>query len=234
MVGALRRRTFEHHLAIIERSGIEGRGTLVDVGCGEGFLLRVAHERGWSALYGVDVSPAAGTEAAGLATIHHGLLSTAPFPAGIADVVTFFDSFEHIWDPLPELLAARRLLKPRGILYLVTPDAGGLFARVMGRRWFQIKPDEHLRLYTRGALRAALAPAGWNAISFRQGWKHTTMAFVTTILGTTNPALARVLRGTLGWNPIWRRVLPLPSGDLVVLGMQGASAGAVRERSETA
>lgn len=211
-VAQLRRQSFEYHLAEIEK--VAAKGVLVDVGCGEGFLLEVARGRGWRELHGVDVAPTAVERAGRYGTICQGDLVDARLPSAIADVVTFVDSFEHLWNPLGELREAYRVLKPGGIVYIVTPNAAGLLARLMGGAWFQIKPDEHVRLYSTSALRQLLTRSGWSDIAFKRAGKYSSLSFVTTILATTNPLLARLVALLFGWTPVWRSLWFIPSGDL--------------------
>src|SRR5262249_2786711 len=141
----------------------------------------------------------------------------ATIPACTADAVTCVDAFEHLWDPGAEAVAMLRILKPGGVACIVTPNAHGLVARLMGRWWFQRKPGEHVRLYSRGALTRVLTGAGFLPPTFLRCGKFSTFAYVTRILQTTNPGLARILKATLGWTPVWHGVWFMPSGDLCAI-----------------
>jgi len=215
VVHALRRRTFHAYLRKVER--FVRKGTIVDVGCGEGYLLEAARDRGWPQRHGVDVSMAAIDRSAAFGTVHRGALSDAGIPAGSVDAVTCFDAFEHLWDPSAEAAAITRVLKPGGVACIVTPNAGGPLARLMGRSWFQLKPGEHVRLYSRAALARVLTDAGLSAPTFVRCGKFSTLAYATGILQTTNPGLAHVLRASLGWTPTWNRIWFMPSGDLCAI-----------------
>ena len=98
-----------------------------------------------------------------------GRLEELALPAASFDVITLYDSVEHLTDPVATLAAVRRLLVLGGIVHLVTPNVGGLQARVLGRLWYHYKPGEHLFYFAPRTLRAALEAAGlrW------EGWQRS-------------------------------------------------------------
>jgi SAM-dependent methyltransferase len=77
------------------------------------------------------------------------------------DVVTMIELLEHVQEPTRFLAHAAQWLRPGGLLYITTPNAGSLNCRVLGLSWSTVSPPEHLVLWTVGALRRALAPAGF-------------------------------------------------------------------------
>lgn len=147
---------------IEEESGI---GTLLDVGCGRGLFLAAALARGWKAA-GLDVSPVAVrlARAASGAPVFEGGLA-GPLPAGIepVDVLTMWDVLEHLTDPVAALAAARRWLKPGGLLVVQTENANSVTAAWMGRRWEQFV-EFHLYHFSPRTLRRALARVGFEAV----------------------------------------------------------------------
>ena len=158
-------------LRLIER--FRPPGTLLDVGCNMGMLLRLARERGWD---GVGVEPS--SPLAGLAREHLGLevlncfLNEVPTSYdGTYDVVALSDVFEHVSEPLAMLADVRRLLKPEGIMYVKVPNA--LFnvfkqrvAWIRGRSLQHGVWDsyEHVVHYTDKTLRRMLAKGGFDVL----------------------------------------------------------------------
>jgi SAM-dependent methyltransferase len=98
-------------------------GTLLDVGCGPGTFLRAAHDAGWRA-EGVEISRFAAerARAAHGLPVFNGELTALDRPAGSVDVITFWDSLEHVNDPLATLNAAHRLLRPGGLILVATDN----------------------------------------------------------------------------------------------------------------
>jgi SAM-dependent methyltransferase len=183
--------TFEKRLEKIERLVRPGR--ILDVGCAFGFFLSVARRRGWDA-YGVDLSLSAARYARdelGLPVIH-GTLAQANFGDDYFDAAIMNDVFEHFTDPLAELAQAYRVLKTGGYLFIVTQDINSLIVRVLGPRWAQYKPREHLYYFTRATLRAMLEKAGFNVLRIESEGLVCTFKFLVGKLRNLNVALGRL------------------------------------------
>jgi len=102
-------------------------GTLVDVGCGLGFFVQAARRArpAW-AVHGYEQSGVAVEWAHRHnhleGVVHQGRVEDAGIEPGSVDVVTMWDVIEHIPRPQELLVHLRGLLKPRGFLYLQTPN----------------------------------------------------------------------------------------------------------------
>jgi len=150
-------------------------GRLLDVGCSTGSFLRAARARGF-AVSGIDLGLAnvERARAAGL-DVHHAVVEQAPFTPRSFDVITLFDSIEHMPEPVAALEASRELLADDGLLVLTTPNVGGLFPRLtwqlFGRTigaWEHPTPPWHLFQFSRQTMRRALEKAG-----LREVWGRT-------------------------------------------------------------
>jgi 2-polyprenyl-3-methyl-5-hydroxy-6-metoxy-1,4-benzoquinol methylase len=98
-------------------------GSLLDVGCGLGTFLGVARDAGWR-VQGLDISPFAAKtvkEKMGI-DVFNGSLVDAPWTDQSFDVITFWDSIEHVDNPKQYLEKARALLKPDGVLLIATDN----------------------------------------------------------------------------------------------------------------
>ena len=98
-------------------------GSMLDVGCGLGTFLGVARDAGWR-VQGLDVSPfAAKTVKKKMGIdVFNGSLVDVPWPDKSFDVITFWDSIEHVENPKQYLDKACALLKPDGILFIATDN----------------------------------------------------------------------------------------------------------------
>lgn len=117
---------------IVETLALEGK-RVIDVGCGDGHLVRLMAKRGAHVL-GVECSPRQLAKARAAETIAdeeivEGVGQALPAPDCSADVVVFFNSLHHIpAAAMAQALAeARRVLKPGGIVYVSEPLAEGQF-----------------------------------------------------------------------------------------------------------
>ena len=133
------------------------RGRLLDVGCSIGTLMSVARELDWEG-EGLEPNP----KAANLARkqglpIHEGFFTeerVRELPGGYQCVV-MSDVIEHISDPVEALRLASELLGPGGFLLVSTPNLASFWCRK-----FQLKPVEHLFLFSSENLRTLLERLG--------------------------------------------------------------------------
>src|SRR5436305_1637537 len=105
------RNTEPAYIAALDALGV-GEGTrLLDVGCGAGWALRLAADRG-ADVTGLDAAPGlleyARRRVPG-ATLVQGELQTLPFADRAFDAVTGFNSFQYAADPVAALCEARRV-----------------------------------------------------------------------------------------------------------------------------
>jgi SAM-dependent methyltransferase len=135
---------------------------LLDVGFGSGVVLAVGRDRRWD-VFGIERSALAVEQARenGFDHVVEGDFVTAPYAEGFFDVIVMSELIEHLPDPLPFLSAARKFLRPGGLLYLTTPNGAGLSGRVLSSDWTVVAPPEHLQLFSPESLRATLGRCGF-------------------------------------------------------------------------
>jgi len=129
-------------------------GNWLDIGCGPGFLLSQAHDRGWQCT-GLDSSPFApkfARERFGLEDVHTGLIEDVDFKGKTFDVISMQHVIEHLYEPVPTMREIIKLLKPGGILYLETPDICSGSALRDGADWPHIKIPEHVLYFSQQTL----------------------------------------------------------------------------------
>jgi SAM-dependent methyltransferase len=144
------------------------RGRLFDVGAATGILLDLARSRGWQP-DGIDPSAwAVGVAAAryGL-SLRHGPFESAALPESAYAAVTMVDVIEHTPLPFEAVKKAHGILRPGGLLVIVTPDIHSLSARLAGRRWWHLRPA-HLAFFSRSSLAALLGRAGFAVVRERR------------------------------------------------------------------
>ena len=136
------------------------RGSLLDVGCGEGSFLWLMRELGWT-VRGVELDPraAAVARARGL-EITESSIEQASLPSDAFDVITMSHVIEHVLDPVSVLAAVRRALRPGGMLYLFTPNGESWGHAMFGEAWYPLEPPRHFHIFSAGNLVACAERAG--------------------------------------------------------------------------
>ena len=215
-------------------------GLALEVGAGTGWMLRALRERGWRAL-GNELSlvaALAARAAAGVPIFVGDLGAVRPAPA--LDLVIMFHVLEHLADPLAELRAVARRLRPGGALVLGLPNIASWQARLAGRHWMHLDVPRHLCHFTPDSIERALAVSGYRMtrIDFRSyehdpfGWVQSTLDRLGFEHGLLIKQLTGMKRRSGAFTTLAALVLAVPLGVVglvAALASWRAGAGAVME-----
>lgn len=182
------RKTFTHRLKRI--SDKRGKDSLLDVGCALGDCLIEAKKLGWENPKGIEVSEYAYKFAKkrGL-DVENKTLKNGDFEPNSFGVVTYQDVIEHVSDPVSELKNAKKVLKKGGLVFLVTPDVGGLWNKLLGPLWYHYKPGEHIMYFSQESLRKALEAAGFVDIETRRTYHVLSIEYIFNRLKYYSPPI---------------------------------------------
>jgi len=146
----------------------EGRaremGAFLDIGCATGRLLEHFQSRGWR-VQGVEIcedSARYGIRTRGV-PIFIGPLEEADFGEGSFSLIHLSHLIEHVPDPAGLLDRVYRLLVPGGTAVIVTPNRGGLQARLLREKWRSCIAD-HLHLFHRRGLSRLVRASGFRIL----------------------------------------------------------------------
>ncbi len=141
-----------------------GGRRFLDVGCGLGYLLDVAHDHGFD-VEGIDCNPAAAEwiEAKFRFPVFCG--DFMDYEGEPFDAVAMLDVIEHLPEPFEAMAKAASLLRPGGLFVLSTMDSDSLVSRVIGKRLEDFRRTrEHLYFLNRRTIRAALERVGFEVL----------------------------------------------------------------------
>lgn len=227
-------------LARLER--LVGGRRLLDVGCAAGFFLEAARARGWE-VWGLEVSEYASEVARRRLSLDVRTASVISPPDDLPafDVVTLWDTIEHLDRPDLALANVRRLLSPQGALVLSTGDYGSLLRRLTGRRWRLFGDPTHNFFFDRHTLTELLRRAGFRVtgMSRRGKWVSLSMILHQSPLAFAAGVLRRV--GAGDFNPalyvnLWDvvTVFARPSAGRERAGVARVSPGVGSDEGEGA
>jgi len=178
-VAALKRATSALYLDRLTPA-LAGNGTrLLEIGCGSGDLLLQAQSRSFE-VYGIEYSTAAAATAnqrLGAEPVRTGTIENASLPAGHFDVVVACDVIEHTRNPKSFLERAHALLRPGGVVFLVTPSLDSWSRKVLGKRWMEYKV-EHLFYFGQRSLNRLLTDAGFESPVFAGNRKVLSLDYL--------------------------------------------------------
>ena len=145
----------------IERFAPARGGSLLDVGCGTGELVRAASERGWQAT-GVEPMPeaAAGAREIWDVDVRTAMLEDSGLPERSFDVVCAFHVLEHVPDSPAFLSLLARWARPGGLVVAESPNWDSERRRASGTAWIHLRPGEHLVHFTPATMSEAARRAG--------------------------------------------------------------------------
>jgi len=208
-------------VALVRRYVADG-GLVLDAGCATGDF--VVEARNHFSMYGVDISQSAvdvarqRVPAPEATRLQAARLEDLGIEWPQFDAVCLWDVIEHVWDPVRVIRQCLALLKPRGYLFLSTPDAGSLAAKAMRSHWAFMIPPYHLGFFSRKSfslLFSKITPA--EPVIWMAKGKWTNLAFflykLDQIIRLPPTILEAVAAGAFG-----RIHLYVPTNDILYVG----------------
>jgi SAM-dependent methyltransferase len=200
------------------RSGSRSTLKILDVGAGDGAFLSVLRERGFKEVNGVEPSlaPIRAAPPSVRELIINESFRENLFPEETFDIVTCFQTIEHVDSPLATVREIFRILRPGGMCVIVCHNVNAFSARMMGTK-SPIYDVEHLQLFSRssigellerGRLQIALVSPIINSYSLDYWLK------LSPIPKGVRSLLSIMLKYTL----FSKVCVPLPAGNLLAVG----------------
>lgn len=194
---------FDRHRMRYVLRHLDQDSSVLDIGAGAGRLLRLLRQISKKRIhlyandYIFDPVTRAELDADGIRLLE------GPIDACLTDVrfdaVTAVHVIEHVAHPVRTLEWVAQHLRPRGVLYVETPDADALMGKIFGRRWGMLHFPRHFNLFTRAKLAQLATASGLTII--HQG--NTTGA----------PAWNMSIHNLLGFDALTRAQSPLDIFD---------------------
>lgn len=196
------------------------RGKLLDVGCAFGYFVELALAHGYDA-YGFDASTFAANEAGklvGIQRIKEGTIRSVSYPKNSFDIITLFDVFEHLQDPLGDMKKLSTLLKKDGVILIATGDTKSLAAKIFRRRWTFYIPPQHIFFFHRNNVRELLQKVGLRPLKWFRVGKWLSLGYVLHLARTTGESpIAQHVFMRLRGSSLLRTPLYVPMKDNMVV-----------------
>ena len=193
------------------------RGSALEIGCSSGFFLEELMAQGFTEVHGCEPSTKAGEMAVAdvRKNIRSGLFGEAMYEPRKFDLVCSFHTFDHMSDPAEVVSACHEVLKPGGLVYVITHDVRSLQAIILGEK-SPIIDVEHVYLFNKQTLRKLFERTGFDVLSVSgvrntyplDYWLHM-MPLPHRVKGTLRGSLNRIGAGAI--------TVPIKAGNIFIV-----------------
>jgi len=211
--------TYARFLPGIKRKLTDANGAL-DIGTGDGAFLQHLLDAGFTGVVGIEPSaaPIAAARAAIRSLIRHDVFRASDYAPESFSLITCFQTFEHLFDPLSMCRDAFRLLKPGGAVLFIGHNRRAMSARLMGSK-SPIFDIEHLQLFSPTSARRLLAAAGFVDLAVGPVMNRYPMSYWTRLLPLPL-ALKRRMIGLMKMSRVGGIPIALPAGNLFAMAFK--------------
>ena len=208
-----RERTYSYNLKKI-KSFLPPSGKLLDIGAYCGVFMRTAKEMGYEVI-GIEPSKWASNEARKNTgdEVICGTLKDLREDANNFDVITMWDVFEHLSDPVGELKDIWLRLKPHGVLVLSTMNMVNWFPKIMKEAYPWIL-DKHLFYFNPKTLTSMLNKSGFELVCQKSYRHYISIEYLMYKLSSLGIPGASLIEKLSKKSFISKWLVPVDFGDM--------------------
>lgn len=213
--------TYGDYLDGLKQFGVD-KAALLEIGCGNGFLLQEALARGFARVQGVEPSDAAIARAHVDVRrfIRRGVMRPGLFAAEQFTVICLFQVLDHIPNPRELLDECWALLRPGGLMLCLNHNIDALSSRLLRER-SPIVDIEHTYLYTPATIARLFAGSGFAVRHVAAARNTYTIGYFARLLPLPTP-LKRLLLEAIKRSGIGRLRMSIPIGNLYLVAQKPA------------
>lgn len=138
------------------------KGKILDVGCGNGLRLEAFRKEGFGQCYGIEpLKEDADFAKMKKLPVEQKTLDEFNCPENSFSVVTLYNVFEHLDDPVSHLKIIGNILEPQGWLIMQVPNFDSFQAKLFKKNWAPLDPPRHYFHYTPESIRNLLSQNGF-------------------------------------------------------------------------
>ena len=139
----------------------KAKGKVLDVGCGNGYLLLPLKDKGCE-VYGVEINYKSVNVCNELGLkVFCGTLEDANFPDEFFDIVILSQVLEHLSSPKVSLRKTFRILKPSGKVFIYCPNANSYLSRLFSKYWHGWHLPFHFYVFTKDTIEKLAVETGF-------------------------------------------------------------------------
>lgn len=156
---------------------------ILEVGCGNGFMLKELHIKGYKNIWGIDPSFDAKKQADKTirSRIKLGILSAGSFKRESFDMICLFQTLDHLPHPDKFIHLCNSLLKPGGYMIAFNHDVESFSAKLLGER-SPIIDIEHIYLFSKKTIRRLFEKYGFSVENIWSPWNTLSLSHLIHLL----------------------------------------------------
>jgi len=211
--------TYGAYLARLDRYGA-CKGSLLEIGCGNGFFLMQARAQGYGDVRGVEPSRSAIELAPAeiRSRIVCAMMQPGLFPESTFDVVCLFQVLDHIFDPATLVETCFHILKPGGFVLCLNHNVEALSARLMKER-SPIIDIEHTYLYSPVTIARLFSRQGFQVNETGGVKNRYSLGYLTRLIPLPG-ALKKTMLAALDVTYLGHVPLRIPLGNLYMIAQK--------------
>ena len=196
-------------------SKLSSESTVLDIGTGDGAFLLELYERNWRKLTGIEPS-AAPVNAANpkiKSFIRNEMFDPAKLLNNHYNLITLFQTIEHLENPYEVIKNIYNLLSPGGTFVIICHNFDSLSRNLLGMK-SPIFDVEHLQLFRAKSARKLLENIGFTDINIKNFWNNYPLRYWMNLLPVPKELkskLSTILSGRLGSIPV-----SIPAGNIFI------------------
>jgi SAM-dependent methyltransferase len=152
-------------------------------------MLAELQELGWN-VEGLDFDAVAvkNAQAKGV-RVWLGTLVEQQFPDNCFDAIATSHLIEHLHDPIGFLKECYRILRPNGLLVLITPNTFSWIHKIFGSDWRGLEPPRHLYLFGASSLAKLVSQAGFSRVASASTPRGVNSYLASSLLKRANKVM---------------------------------------------
>lgn len=190
-------------------------GTVLDVGCAAGFLLKGFQDVGWK-VGGIEPNRTMSGHASRLLGIQVETVPLEDYRSDTQfDVITMIQVLPHFYDLNAALRAATKVTRPAGYWLIETWNRDSIAARIFGQNWHEYSPPSVLHYFSKTGLIRLVGEYGFIPVAQGRPAKRLIGQHAKSIIKHNSPAgsLGRLVIAGMDLIPDGL-ALPYPAFDL--------------------
>lgn len=192
----------------------------LDIGCGNGFMLEKAKELGFVNVFGVEPGekPVALARADIRPQITIGFFESGMYQENFFDLITIFQTLDHLENPKVILKECFKILKPGGVILLINHDLGAPLNRLLGER-SPIVDIEHTYLFNRRAQALLLQESGFRDLRTFAVKNIFSMEYLAQLM-PVGKSTRKFFMKIIGFLRLKDKTVKLKLGNLGIVGLK--------------